>query len=90
MGPDDRLIAFGATLALRFAGRDALELHDLAPEAALALVADGRRTWLLIPEGALTAQWAATPVARAFDALGEGPGVRLVARAGSWELWSVG
>lgn len=90
VGPDDRLIAFGATLALRFAGRDALELHDLGPESALALVSDGRRTWLLVPEGALTAQWAATHVARAFDALRDGPGVRLMDRAGPWELWSVG
>ncbi len=87
---DDRLIAFGATLALRFAGRDALELHDLEPPDGLALAADARRTWLVIPTGALSGQWAATHVARTFEALRDGPGVRMVARAGAWELWSVG
>lgn len=87
--PDDRLVAFQATLALRHDGRQALELYELTAEDALVLAADGRRTWLLLPASGLDGQWAEASPGRVVEALRAGPGLRLVATAGQWHLWQV-
>jgi hypothetical protein len=86
----DRLIAFGATLTLRHLGRETVELHDLSPETALAVVSDARPTWLVVPDGILAIQWQGTHLDRTVQALATGPGLRIVMRQGPWGLWAVG
>jgi hypothetical protein len=87
---DDRLVAFGATLALRFSGRDVIELADLSPEGARTLPGDGRPTWLLLPDEDVATRWADEPVGRAFLAMRDGPGLEPAGAAGAWTLWRLG
>lgn len=86
---DGRLVALGATLELRWKGRDVTELSALPVADATALARDGRPTWIVLPAGVIDTQWAGTPIAAAFVALGSGndAGPRLEARDGPWELW---
>jgi hypothetical protein len=86
---DERVLAFGATLALRFAGREAIALDELSPAEATTLIADGRRTWVVMPAGGFDAQWDSTPVGTTFAALRDRPGLMSQGRHGSWELWAV-
>jgi hypothetical protein len=86
---EDRLLSFGATLALRHAGRDAIELYDLDGPGVTTLVADGRPTWVLAPDDARAAQWVDAPPGRALQALESGPGLVLVHAAGRWVLYRV-
>lgn len=84
---DARLIAFGATLALRHAGRtDTLELYDQDPTALVAMVADGRPTYLIVPVDTLAAQWAASPPGRSLIALRDGPGLVTLDQIGAYRL----
>jgi hypothetical protein len=86
---EDRVLAFGATLALRFAGRETIALDGLSPEAATTLVGDGRRTWIVMPAGGFETQWGSTPVGATLAALRDGPGLASQGRHGPWELWAV-
>ena len=86
---EDRIIAFQSTLALRFLGREALELYDLAADAAVALVDDGRPTWLLVPVDADGARWADASPGRSLAAIRGGPGLEAVEAEGAWGLWRV-
>jgi hypothetical protein len=89
--PDgERLITFGCTLALRHSGIPAIELYDLEPADLLALVADGRATWLILPEDGIDGQWAGKPPGINVEALRAGPGLVEVATAGDWTLHRVG
>ena len=84
---DARLIGFGATLALRHAGRaDTLELYDQDPATITELTADGRPTYLIIPVDILAPQWATSPPGRAFVALRDGAGLAALDRAGAYQL----
>jgi hypothetical protein len=87
--PADRLIAFQATLQVRHDGRDALELADLDPAAADALLADGSPTWLLAPADAFGPQWRGTAEALVLDRLVAASAWHEVARDGTWRLWQV-
>ena len=86
----DRVLAFGATLALRHGGIPAVELYDLGPPDIEALLADGRPTWLLVPADVSGPQWAEGPPGRDVAALRVGPGLTDAGRAGSWRLFRIG
>jgi 4-amino-4-deoxy-L-arabinose transferase-like glycosyltransferase len=84
-----RLLSFGSTATLRWLGRDAVDLFDLQPPEVLALAADGRPTFVMIPSAGLEAQWAALPPGRDLEALRAGPGLESVDATASWSLFRV-
>jgi hypothetical protein len=88
---DARLISLGPTAALRHEGRaDVVELYWLDAESVLALVGDGRPTYLLVDIASIRGQWRGQPPGRAVDALAFGPGLELVDADGIWTLYRVG
>jgi hypothetical protein len=88
--PGDRLIAFGCTLAVRHRGVSAIELYDLDPGQLLAMLGDGRTTWLILPRDGIDGQWANKPPGRNVAALRAGPGLMTVATDGDWTLHRIG
>ena len=84
----DRVLSFGATMALRHGGWTVAEMSELAPDDVARIAASAARTWLVVPRGAPGDQWRATPVGATLASLLRHPATRLVDRAGTWELWS--
>ena len=84
--PGARLASIGATPLLRHDGRTVVELFDLAPADAAALVAS-RPFYLLVDPAALRDQWAGTPTGRASEILAAAPGLTSVGAAGAWTLY---
>lgn len=88
---DARLITLGPTAGLRHEDRaDVVELYWLDGPSALALVGDGRPTYLLVDAVSMREQWRDRPPGRAFLALAGGPGLETVEAAGIWTLYRVG
>jgi hypothetical protein len=84
----DRLVAYGATLALRHAGRSTVELSDLAAMQAAAMAATDGPLWLLAPADVSAPAWRSVPVWPSLAVL-LGPAARVEATAGGWGLWRV-
>lgn len=86
-----RLISLGATPQIEHDGRaDVVELFFLDADSVLALVSDGRPSYLVLDMASIRSQWAARGPGWAVAALESGVGLEPVATAGGWTLYLVG
>ena len=86
-----RLIAMGPTgVFVRDGVPDVVELFDLDPTAAAALLADGRPSYLVVDPAAIAGQWAGRRPAATVDAIRAGPGLTAIDDAGTWTLYRIG
>ena len=86
-----RLIAMGPTgVFIRDGVPDVVELFDLDPTAAAALLADGRPSYLVVDPAAIAGQWAGRRPAATVDAIRAGLGLTAIDDAGTWTLYRIG
>jgi 4-amino-4-deoxy-L-arabinose transferase-like glycosyltransferase len=86
-----RLISLGPTGAFVYDRvPDVVELYGLTPETALALLGDGRPSYLVIDPSAIDGQWAGRAPALTVEAIRTGRGITAVATEGGWTLYRIG
>jgi len=86
-----RLVSMGPTGVFVFDRfPDVVELFDLTPPRALALLDDQRSTYLVIDPVAIAGQWAGRGPALSVDAIRAARGITPVASEGAWTLYLVG
>jgi len=86
-----RLVSMGPTGVFIFDRfPDVVELFDLTPPRAFALLDDRRATYLVIDPVAIDGQWAGRGPALTVEAIRAARGIKPVAREGAWTLFLVG
>ena len=86
-----RLIAMGPTgVFVRDGVPDVVELFDLDPASAAALLADGRPSYLVVDPGAIDGQWAGRSPASTVEAIRASRGLTRIDEAGAWTLYLIG
>ena len=85
-----RVLSLGATPLLVHDGRhEVAELADLDSDSVMALLSDGRDSYLLVDIESIRRQWADSGPGRAVQSLEHGPGLRQIGRAGIWTLYAI-
>ena len=86
-----RVISMGPTGVFVYDGlADVVELYDLTPDGAIALLADGRPSYLVVDPDAIGGQWAGRRPALTVEAIRSRFGVSPVAAEGIWNLARIG
>lgn len=89
--PGAWLVSMGPTGAfVRDGVPDVVELFDLDPTGAAALIADGKPTYLVIDTNAIASQWAGLGPARTVEAIRASRGLTQIDEAGAWTLYRIG
>ena len=89
--PGARLISMGPTgVFVRDGVPDVVELFDLEPDGATALLADGRPSYLVIDPRRSTANGPDVGPARTVEAIRASRGLTRIDEAGAWTLYRIG